>query len=90
VQTFRSKVGWLVALPFVINLVDNLIFTQIELGMRNLPLPAADILVVWATTIWRMVAVWPHSKWAAIAQGVVFRVGVAGDVLQLSITGMNR
>jgi translocator protein len=59
VQTFRGKVGWLVALPFAINLVANLIFTPIQFGMRNLPLAAVDILVVWATIIWCVAAAWP-------------------------------
>ena len=46
VQAIRNKVGWLVALPFAINLVANLIFTPIQFRMRNLPLAAVDILVV--------------------------------------------
>ena len=85
VQTFRSKVGWPVALPFAINLVANLIFTPIQFGMRNLPLATVDILVVWATIIWCMMTVWPHFKWVAIAQGPYL-----ATVLQLSITWMNR
>ena len=40
VQAIRKKVSWLVALPFAINLVANLIFTPIQFGMRNLPLAA--------------------------------------------------
>jgi tryptophan-rich sensory protein len=30
VQAFRGKISWLVALPFAINLVANLIFTPIQ------------------------------------------------------------
>ena len=56
------------ALPFAINLVANLIFTPIQFGMRNLPLAAVDILVVWATIIWCVIAVWRHYRWVAIAQ----------------------
>lgn len=37
-QMFRGKVNWLVALPFAINLVANLILTPIQSGMRNLTL----------------------------------------------------
>ena len=90
VQTFRSKVGWLVALPFAINLVANLIFTPIQFGMRNLPLAAVDILVVWTTIIWCVIAAWPHFKWVAIAQGPYFVWVSLATVLQLSITWMNR
>jgi len=62
VQAIRKKLPWLVALPFAINLVANLIFTPIQFGMRNLPLAAVDILVVWATIIWTMVVVWRNYR----------------------------
>lgn len=52
VQAIRKKAPWLVALPFAINLVANLIFTPIQFGMRNLPLASVDILIVWGTIIW--------------------------------------
>lgn len=89
VQAFRRKVPWLVALPFAINLVSNLIFTPIQFGMRNLPLAAVDILVVWATIIWMMVVVWRNDHWVALSQNPYFvRVSLA-TVLQFSITAMN-
>ena len=46
VQALRNKLPWRVALPFAINLVSNLIFTPIEFGLRNLPSPPVDILIV--------------------------------------------
>ena len=89
VQAIRKKVPWLVALPFAINLVANLIFTPIQFGMRNLPLAAVDILIVWATIIWMMVAVWRHYRWVAVAQVPYFVWVSIATVLQLSITAMN-
>ena len=53
-------------LPFAINLVSNLIFTPIQFGMRNLPLAAADILIVWVTIIWMVVVVWKHSRFVSL------------------------
>lgn len=89
VQTVRGKVPWIVALPFAINLVANLIFTPIQFGMRNLPLGSVDLLVVLATILWMIVAVWPHYRWVALAQ-LPYLVWVAtATVLQLSITAMN-
>ena len=90
VQAFRGKLSWLVALPFAINLVANLIFTPIQFGMRSLPLAAVDILVVWATIIWCVIAVWPHFRWVAIAQVPYFVWVSLATVLQLSITWTNR
>ena len=89
VRAFRGKVPWLVALPFAINLVANLIFMPIPAGLRNLPLASVDILIVWGTMIWMVLAVWPYCKWVAVAQ-VPYLVWVSiATVLQLSITWMN-
>ena len=46
VQAIRKKLPWQVAIPFAINFVANLLFTPIQFGLRNLPLAAADILIV--------------------------------------------
>jgi benzodiazapine receptor len=89
VQAFRGKVRWLLALPFAVNLVANLLFMPIFAGLRNVPLAAADILIVWATLLWRVIAVWPVYKWVAVAQ-VPYLVWVStATILQLSITAMN-
>jgi tryptophan-rich sensory protein len=89
VQTMRGKLPRAVAVPFAINLVANLIFTPIQFGLRNLPLAAADILVVLGTIVWSMAAVWPHARWVAAAQiPYLVWVGIA-TVLQLSITAAN-
>jgi tryptophan-rich sensory protein len=58
--------------------------------MRNLPLAAVDILLVWATILWMMLAVWPHHRWVAVAQVPYFIWVSIATVLQLSITWMNR
>ena len=89
VQAIRKKVPWIVALPFGINLVANLIFTPIQFGLRNLPLAAIDIVIVWVTIIWMMVAIWKHYKWVAVAQVPYFVWVSIASVLQLSITFWN-
>lgn len=57
--------------------------------MWNLPLAAVDILIVWATIIWCVVAIWRHYRWVAIAQVPYFVWVSIATVLQLSITAMN-
>lgn len=89
VQALRRKIPPVVALPFVINLVANVAFTPIQFGLRSLFFAAADILLVWATIIWMMFAIWKHYKWVAVAQ-VPYLVWVSiATVLQLSITWNN-
>jgi translocator protein len=89
VQALRKRLPRLVALPFAVNLVANVIFTPIQFGMRNLPLAAVDILIVWTTIIWMMVAVWRHYRWVAVAQAPYFIWVSLATILQLSITWMN-
>lgn len=90
VQSLRGRIPWTVALPFAVNLVANLLFTPIQFRLRNLPLAAADILVVLATIPWMMAAVWRYHPWVALAQ-VPYLVWVAtATVLQLAITAWNR
>lgn len=89
VQALRNKIPRRVALPFLINLVANLIFTPIQFGLRNLPLAALDILVIWGTIIWMMVAVWRHYPSIAVLQIPYFVWVSVATVLQLYISWVN-
>ncbi len=89
VKAFRRKIPRRVALPFAVNLVANVLFMPLFAGLRSVPLAAADILLVWATIIWLMVAVWRHHRWVAVAQVPYFVWVSIATVLQLSITAMN-
>ena len=89
VQAIRGKLPWKVLIPFGINLVANLIFTPIQFGLRNLLLASLDILLIGATILWMMVAVWKFSRWVAVAQ-VPYLIWVSiASVLQLTITWKN-
>ncbi len=89
-QAFRGKIPPAVVTPFAINLVANLAFTPIQFNLRNLPLATADILVVWATVLWCIVAIWPHYRWVAVLQ-IPYLIWVSiATVLQIGITWMNR
>jgi len=85
----QKKIPILVALPFALNLVFNLIFTPIQFGLKNNFLAAADILLVLATLIWAMIAIYPRSRSLAYIQ-IPYLAWVAfATVLQLTITYLN-
>jgi len=90
VQAVRGTIPRLVALPFAINLIANLIFTPIQFGLRNLPLASIDIVIVWATIVWMVAVIWTYYRWVAIAQAPYLAWVSVATVLQLSITWMNR
>lgn len=88
-KLIRGGVLWMVALPFIINLVANILFMPIFGWLRNLPLAAVDIAIVLGTIIWMMVAIWPRYRWVAVAQ-VPYLVWVSiATVLQIAITVRN-
>lgn len=79
-----------VLVPIAINLAANFAFTPILFSMRHLELAALDIVVVLATIVWSIAAIYPHSWVAALALvPYLIWVGIA-TVLQISITAMNR
>jgi translocator protein len=89
IQAARAKIPWKVAIPFALNLASNLLFTPIFSGMKNLPLATFDILIVWGSLLWCIIAIWRHYKWVAIAQIPYFIWVTTATILQISITVMN-
>ena len=89
VQAIRKKIPWRAALPFVINLAANLVFTPIQFGLRSLFFAAVDILIVWGTIIWMVFAIWKYHKWVAVAQLPYFVWVSIATALQLSISWSN-
>lgn len=89
VQAFRRRVPWVAALPFAINLAANLAFTPIQFGMRNLPLAAVDILIVWSSIVWMAVAIWRYYRWVTFAQVPYFLWVSLATILQSAMTWMN-
>jgi tryptophan-rich sensory protein len=85
----RKEISFAVLLPFIINVVANIAFTPIQFGLRSLVGAAACILIVWATIIWSMVAIWPHNRIVAFLF-IPYLLWVSlASVLQLSITTSN-
>ena len=88
-KAFTGKIPRLVALPFALNLVFNFAFTPIQFGLKNNVLAAVDILLVLATLVWALVAVWPRLRWVALAN-IPYLLWVAfATVLQLTIAYFN-
>jgi len=89
-KIYTKELPAIVALPFVLNLIFNFAFTYFQFGLKNNLLASIDILLVLATLIWAMFAIYPHVKWIALAN-IPYLVWVCiATVLQLTITWMNR
>jgi tryptophan-rich sensory protein len=89
-MALKKQIPFLVALPFILNLIFNFSFTPIQFGLKNNLLAAVDILLVLGTLIWAMVAIFPHARWITYIQ-IPYLLWVSfATVLQLTITYLNK
>jgi translocator protein len=88
-NALTKKISWYVALPFVLNLIFNLLFTPIQFGLKNNLLAAVDILLVLFTLIWALFSIYPYMKWVTYANLPYLLWVLFATVLQLTITFLN-
>jgi translocator protein len=92
-KVFTRELSWVVAVPFVLNLVFNFAFTPIQFGLKNNLLAAVDILLVLGTLVWALYAVWhasPALRWVVYVN-IPYLLWVSfATSLQLTITYLNR
>ena len=87
---YHKQISFMVALPFILNLIFNFSFTYFQFGLKNNLLAAIDILLVLTTLIWAMIAIFPHTKWITYIQ-IPYLLWVSfATILQLTITYLNR
>ncbi len=86
---YTGKLPRMIAVPFILNLVFNFIFTPLQFGLKNNVLASLDILLILGTLIWALIVIYPHLRWVALLN-VPYLVWVCfATVLQLTITILN-
>lgn len=88
-KAVSKKISWIIALPFGLNIFFNLIFSPIQFTLQNNILAAIDILLVLATLIWAMVAIWPKMRWVALVNIPYLLWVCFATILQLTVTYIN-
>ncbi len=89
IKFFQKKIKLDIALPFVLNIFFNAIFTYIQFGLRNNFLATIDILLVLGTLVWAMKVVCKKYKWVAYMQ-IPYLLWVSfATVLQITVTYLN-
>lgn len=89
-MAFQKKIPLMVALPFVLNLFFNFIFTYIQFGLKNNLLASLDISLVLITLIWAMIVIYPYVKWVAYIQVPYLLWVMFATILQFTVTYLNR
>ncbi len=89
-MAWQKQIAFVVALPFILNLVFNFAFIPLQFGLRNNLLAVIDILLVLGTLVWAMLAIYPYARWIAYIQ-IPYLLWVSfATVLQFTITYLNR
>lgn len=86
---FQKKISWVVALPFMLNLIFNFLYTPVQFGLQNNYLATIDILLILGTLIWALLAIWPEARWVAYANLPYLLWVCFATILQLTITFLN-
>lgn len=86
---FQKKIKFNIALPFLLNIFFNAIFTYIQFGLKNNILATVDILLVLSTLIWAMLSVSKKYKWVAYMQIPYLTWVSFATVLQITVTYLN-
>ena len=90
IQTLKKQLPFKALLPFILNLVFNLIYSPIQFGLKNNLLASIDILLILGTLFWALAVIWPRHRWVALVN-IPYLLWVSfATVLQLSITWLNR
>lgn len=92
-KAFKRQITWIVALPFVLNLIFNFAFTPVQFGLKNNYLASLDILLVLGTLIWALYSIWHAASkllWI-VGANIPYLLWVSfATVLQLTITFLNQ
>jgi len=87
---YHKQIPFIVALPFILNLIFNFSFTYFQFKLQNNFLAAIDIILVLGTLIWAMIAIYPYLRWASLIHTPYLLWVSFATVLQLTITWLNR
>jgi tryptophan-rich sensory protein len=84
-----KKISFLVALPFILNLIFNFSFTYFQFGINNNLLASIDILLVLITIIWMFLSIWPINR-LIVYFNIPYLLWVSfATILQFTITYLN-
>ena len=85
----KSKINFMIFLPFLLNIVFNIAFTPLQFGLQNNLLAFLDIILILLTLVWAMVAIYKYVPWVTFAN-IPYLLWVSfATVLQAQITLLN-
>ena len=91
-KTWRGELSFMVALPFILNLIFNFLYTPIQFGLKSNFLASIDILLVLGTLVWAGILLSEIAELRYILYlNIPYFLWVTfATCLQLTITYLNR
>jgi len=88
-MVWHKELSWWIAVPFALNLIFNFSFTWLQFGLKSNVLAGIDIVLVLATLVWALIAIFPFARWVAFINVPYLLWVMFATVLQITITVMN-
>ncbi len=88
-RLLKGDIGFIVVLPFLLNIVFNILFTPIQWKLKSNLLASFDIFFMLLTLIWAMISIYPYYSWISLIQ-IPYLLWISfAFVLQSTITVLN-
>lgn len=88
-KVWQGELPYIVALPFVLNLIFNAAFTPLQFGLKNNLLAAIDIGLVLVTLVWALLIIYKYFPLVTYVNIPYLLWVCFATVLQLSVTYLN-
>jgi tryptophan-rich sensory protein len=89
-RVWQKQLPMMIAVPFLLNIMFNALFTTLQFGLKNNWLASLDILLVLGTLIWALVAIYPYARWIVWLNTPYLLWVMFATGLQLTITYLNK
>lgn len=86
----NKKISFKILLPFILNLIFNLLYSPIQFVLQNNYLASLDISLLLITLVWGMRSIYKYKKIISYVQIPYLLWILFATVLQFSITYLNR
>lgn len=86
---YIGDISFIIVLPFILNIIFNILFSPIQWGLKSNLLASIDILLMLITLIWLMVSIYTYYQWITYIQ-IPYLLWVSfAFILQSTITVLN-
>jgi translocator protein len=87
IKVFNKDIPIIIVLPFILNIIFNILFTPIQFRLRNNVLALIDIFLLIVTLVWLMVSIYTYYPWVTYIQipyllWVLFAFVLQGEIVR--------